>query len=60
MKNFLGIDETPPALDKSFRAATKLKHELLTDIEMETVPLFELSSSAKDIHVKKLEASQNT
>ena len=60
MKNFLGIDETPPALEKSFKAATKLSRELPTDIEMKSIPLEELSSLAEDIHVKTREASQNT
>ena len=60
MKNFLGIDKTPPALERSFRAATKLKSELLTDLEMESIPLMEISSLAEDIHVKTREVSQNT
>ena len=33
IKNLLGIDETPPALEKSFKVATKLSRELPTDIE---------------------------
>ena len=32
MKNFLGIDKTPPVLERSLRAATKLKIELPTDV----------------------------
>ena len=60
MKYFLGIDETPPALERSFKAATRLKAELPTVIEMESIPLKELSSLVKDIHVKTREASQNT
>ena len=59
-ENFLGIDETPPALEWSFKAETKLKREILTDIEMETVPLMELSSIAESIHVKIRELSRNT
>ena len=55
-----GIDKTPPALERYFKAATKLNHELPTDLEMESIPLEELSSLAKDIHVKTREASQNT
>ena len=42
MKNFLGVDKTPPALERSFRAATKLKSELPKDLEMERIPLKEL------------------
>ena len=54
------FDETPSALERSFKAATKLNCDLLTDLEMENIPLEELSSLAKDIHVKTWEASQNT
>ena len=60
MKKFLGVDKTPPALERSFKAATKLKSELPTDIEMESIPLMELSSLAEDIHVKTRELSHNT
>ena len=60
MKNFLGIDKTPPALEKSFKAATKLIHELPTDLEIEIIPLKDLSSLVDGIHIKIREASQNT
>ena len=60
MKYFLGVDKTPFALERSFKAATKLKGELPTDIEMESIPSEELSSLVEDIHVKTREASQNT
>ena len=55
MKNFLGLDETPPALEKYFKAATKLKGELPADIGMDSVPLKDLSSLVEDIHVKTRE-----
>ena len=32
MKNFLGIVETPPALERSLKVAAKLRRELSTDI----------------------------
>ena len=60
MKNFLGIDKTPPVLERSLRAATKLKAGLLTDLEMEDIPLKDLSSLAEDIHVKTRETAQQT
>ena len=60
MKNFLGIDKTPPVLERSAKAATKLKGKLPTNLQMESIPLGELSSLAADIHVKTREASQNT
>ena len=50
MKIVLVVDETPPLLERSFIAATKLKSELPTDIEMERIPLEKLSSLAKDIN----------
>ena len=60
MKKFLGIDRTPPALERSFKAAAKLKSELRTDRETESIPPMELSSLVEDAHVKTREASQNT
>ena len=60
MKIVLGVDKTPPALERSFKAASKLKSELPTDLEMESIPLEELSSLVEDIHVNTQEASQNT
>ena len=47
MKNFLGVDKTPPALERSFKAATKFSRELPTDLEMESIPLEKLSSLAE-------------
>ena len=35
MKNFLGIEKTPPALERSLKAATKLKAGLPMDLEVE-------------------------
>ena len=60
MKNFLGIDTTPPSLERSISAASKLKSKLPTDLQMESMPLEELSSLVEDIHVQTREASQNT
>ena len=59
MKNFLGIDKTPPALERSFKTATKVKAVLPTDLEMESIPLEGLSPLVEDVHVKTREASQN-
>ena len=59
MKIFLGVD-TPPVLERFIKAATKLKSELPTDLQMESIPLRELSSLTEEIHVKTREASQNT
>ena len=60
MKSVLSLDETPSALERPYKAATKFSRELATDIEMESIPLDELSSLVEDIHVKTREASQNT
>ena len=59
MKSVLNLDETPSALEKPFKAVSKLSRELPTDLEMESIPLEELSSSVEDINVKTREASQN-
>ena len=60
MKSVLSLDETPSALERSFKAATKLNRELPMDLEIESIPLEELSCLVEDIHVKTREASQNT
>ena len=62
MKSVLSLYETPTSLERSFKATTKLRRELPTDIdtEMENIPLMELSSLVENIHVKTREASQNT
>ena len=59
MKKFLGVD-TSPVLERSVKAATKLKSELPTGLQMESIPLEDLSSLAEDIHVKTRKALQNT
>ena len=53
MKNFLGVDKISPALEISFRDATKLKSELPTDLEMESIPTEELSSVAEDFTLSR-------
>ena len=60
MKSVLRLDETPSALERFFKAATKISQELPMDLEMESIPLENLSSLAKDIHIKTREASQST
>ena len=60
MKSVLSLDETPSALERSFKATTRLRHELPRDIEMKSIPLMELLSLVEDIHVKTREASRNT
>ena len=60
IKIFLGVDKTHPALERSVKAASKFKRELPTDLEMESIPLEELSTLVKDICIKTREASQNT
>ena len=43
MKNVLSLDETPSVLERSVKAACKLKNELPTDLMMESTPLKDLS-----------------
>ena len=47
LKSVLSLDQTPPSLEISINAATKLKAELPTDLQMESIPLKELSSWLK-------------
>ena len=49
-KNSLGIDTTPSSLERSISAATRLKGELPTDLQMESTPLEKLSTLVEDIH----------
>ena len=58
MKSVVSLDETPSALERSFKAATKLMRELPTDIEIESITLEGISSLVEDIHVKTRGASQ--
>ena len=60
MKSVLSLDETPSVLKRSVKAATKLKSELPTYLQMESIPLKDLSSIVEAIHVKTREASQQT
>ena len=39
MKSVLSLDETPSALERYFKAGTKLRRELPTNIEMDSIPL---------------------
>ena len=50
----------PPALERYFKTASKLSRELPTDLEMERIPLEELSYLVEDIDAKTREVSQNT
>ena len=71
LKSVLSLDEKPSALERPFKAATKLRRELPTDIEMESIPLMKLSSlvntrevshvNTREVsHVNTREVSQNT
>ena len=59
-KKSVSLNETQSALERSVKAATKLKGKLPTDLMMESIPLKNLSFLAEEIHVKTREASQNT
>ena len=60
MNNLLGIDNSPLLLERSISAASKLKSELPTNLQMESIPPIKLLSLVEDIYVKTREASQNT
>ena len=60
MKKFLVINTIPPLLERSISAASKLKSKPPSDLQMESIPLEELSSLVEDILVKTQEALQNT
>ena len=59
MKSILRLDKIPSALERSIIAVTKLKAELPTDLQMESIPLKELLSLTENIDIKTGEASQN-
>ena len=60
MKNFLNLEQTPPSIDGSIKAANLLKSEIPTQTDIENIPLFDLSSIVEDIRIKTREALQNT
>ena len=60
MRSVLSLEKTPSSLERSISATTKLKSELSTNLQMESIPLKELMSLVEAIHVKTREASQNT
>ena len=60
MKNFLNLEQTPSSIDRSIKAANLLKSKIPTQTDIETIPLFDLSSVVEDIRIKTREASQNT
>ena len=60
MKSVLSLNQAPPLLEILISAASKLKSELPTDLQMESIPLKKLSSLVEDIRVLIREASQNT
>ena len=60
MKNALSLEKKSSALERSLKATTKLIPKLPTNLEMESIPIMELSPLVEDIHIKTREASQNT
>ena len=60
MKKFLNLEQTPPSIDRSIKASALLKSEKPTQTDIETIPLFDLSSVVEDIRIKTREGSQNT
>ena len=60
MKKFKNLEQTPPSIDWLIKTANLLKSEIPTQTDIETIPLFDLSSVVEDIRIKTREASQNT
>ena len=56
----MSIEGDVPDLDRSFTAAKKLQEELPTDLEMESIPLQDLSTLAEHLHVATREVATNT
>ena len=54
------IEGDTPDFDRSFTAAKKLQDQLPTDLEMEDIPLQDLSTLAEQVHVVTREAATNT
>ena len=57
MRNVFRLSETEAATEFPFKAVNKLRLELLTDTEIKSMPIMELSSLAEDIHVNTQEVS---
>ena len=60
MKGMLGLNETPPLLEKSIQAARDLNKTIPTDLEMEDIPLQDLSMRIHDVNVGIQKASKDT
>ena len=60
MKNVLNLEQTPTSIDRLIKAANLLKSEIPTQTDIETIPLFDLSSVVEEIHINTREPSQNT
>ena len=60
MKNMLGLDETPSRLERSRTAARKLASIIPTDLQMDNIPLQDLSRTITTVEHEVKEASQNT
>ena len=60
MKKFLNLEQRPPSIDRSIKAANLLKSEIPTQTDIENIPLFDLSSVVEDIRIKTRKPSQNT
>ena len=60
MKNFLNLEQSPPSIDRSIKAANLLKSDIPSQTDLENIPLFDLSYVVVDIRIKTREALQNT
>ena len=60
MESVFSLDQTPSALERSISAGSKLRAELPTNLQMESIHLKELLSLTEEIHIKTQEASQQS
>ena len=60
MKRILSIESDVPYLDYSITFPKKLREELPTDLEMESIPLQDLSHLTEQVNIATREAATNT
>ena len=60
MKRILSIESNLPELDRTLTAVKKLQEQLPTDLDVEEIPLQDLSNLVEQVHVTIMEAATNS
>ena len=60
MKGMLGLDDTPPLLEKSIQAARDLNKTIPTELEMDNISLVDLNERIRNVDESLQEASKDT